>query len=163
MRRIVIRRVLERVRRYRGLRFRPPQSVWGTNGSVARADTGDVNRIRPLALPGTTTGLLLFVLTLLLGLALGLPPLRVAVRRTVVTAACSCAAPVFVVRAGRVVGGERVARARIRVVAEAREVTLDLACPWAGASLVAFEEDDVDAALGEERVVPELDQLGGDL
>jgi len=72
MRRIVIRRVLERVRRYRGLRFRPPQSVWGTNGSVARADTGDVNRIRPLALPGTTTGLLLFVLTLLLGLALGL-------------------------------------------------------------------------------------------
>jgi len=162
IRRIVMRRALERVRRYRGLRFRPPQSVWGTNGSVARADTGDVNRIRPLAFPGTATGLLLFVLTLLLGLALGLPPLRVAVRRTVVTTACSCAAPVFVVGAGRVVG-ERVARARIRVVAEAWEVTLDLACPWAGTSLVAFEENDIDAALGEERVIPELDQLGGDL
>ena len=68
----------------------------------------------------------------------------------------------FVVRAGRA-GGDRVARVRIRVVAEAREVALDLARPWAGASLVAFEEDDLDAALGEERIVPEADELRGDL
>jgi len=39
---------------------------------------------------------------------------------------------------------------------------VDLADPWARASLVAFEEDDFDAALREERGVPEVDQLGGD-
>jgi len=132
-------------------------------GSVAWGDTTDVKRIRPLALTGAATRLLLLVLTLLLGLALGLPPLRVTVRRTVVTATRRCAASVFTVFGARRVIGERVARVRIRVVAEAREVALDLARPWTGASLVAFEEDDLDAALGEERIVPEVDQVRGDL
>ena len=141
--------------------FQPPRSI---RGSVARGDAGNVDRIRPLALAGATAGLLLLVLTLLLGLAFRFPPLRIGGITAIVAAAAGTAgsaARVFAVRAVRVRGGERGARVRIRAVAEAREVALDLADPWAGASFVTFEEDDLDAALGEERVVPEVDQLGG--
>jgi len=93
------------------------------------------------------------VLTLLLGLTLGLPSLRVGGVRPIVAA--PTAAPVPVVgEIGRVEGG-RVAR--VRVVAKAGEVALDLAREWARAPLVALEEDDFDAARGEERAVPEFD------
>jgi len=141
------------------LSFQSPRSVRGT---VARGDASDIKRIRPLALTGATAGLLLFVLTLLFGLALRFPPLRVGGITTVVGAAAA-AARVFSGGAVRVRGGGRGARVLIRAVAEAGEVALGLADPWAGASLVAFEEDDLDAALGEERGVPEVDQLGGHL
>jgi hypothetical protein len=132
------------------------RSIWGTKGSVTRGDTTDEKRVCPLALTGAATGLLLLVLTLLLGLALRFPPLRVGVRPIVASGAGTTgSAPVFALGARRVVRGERVGRVGLRV--EAREVALDLADVRAGASLVAFEEDDFDAARGEERAVPEVD------
>ena len=100
------------------------------------------------------------MLALLLGLAFRLPPLRVGGVRAIIAAAA--AAPVLVIReAGGVGGGQRVTRVRVGRVAKARQVAIDLAEILSGASLVAFVEDDLDAARGEERVVPEVDQLGG--
>lgn len=81
----------------------PLRLIRGTKGSITRSDTADVKRVRPLALTSAATGLLLLVLALLLGLALGLPSLRVGVRAPVVAGAAARSAPVLViVEAGRV-------------------------------------------------------------
>ena len=99
-------RALERGRHYiSALSFQSPRSI---RGSIARGDASDEKRIRPLALTGATAGLLLFVLTLLFGLALRFPPLRVGGISTVVGAATATC--VFAGGAVRARGGGRGAR-----------------------------------------------------
>jgi hypothetical protein len=133
--------------------YQPLWSIGSSKGSVTRGDTTDVKRIRPLALLGAATGLLLLVLTFLLSLALRFPSLWIGIRPPIV--AGSGTAPIFIVgEVGRVAWGW-VARVIIRV--EAWEVALDLADVGTGASLVALEEYNFDATWGEEGVVPEID------
>ena len=97
------------------------------------------------------------MLALLLSFAIRLLPLRIV--RPIITAAAAAPTILVVRQVGRIRGG-RAAGVRVGRVPESWEVALDLAECLSGASLVALEEDDLYATRGEERAVPEIDELG---